>query len=479
MNFTQNQISVALDSIIFDTDSYKWSHYAQYPEGTEYVWDYISSRGGQYVTTTFFGLQMFIKKYLCGKVVTQEAIEVADAFAKQHGEPFNREGWQYILDVHGGKLPLRIRAVREGAHIPYKNVLVSLVNTDPNCGWLPSFVEPSILRGVWYPTTVATRSRFIKEVILKYLINTSDDTSGIDFKLHDFGARGASSKETSGIGGAAHMVNFKGSDTIVGILTAMKYYPEKDGTSPVIGFSIPASEHSSMTILGPDGELEQMRRMVSQFGAKFALMACVSDGYDIYQACHKWGSLKDEIVASGSIVVVRPDSGDPVDVTVKCFQILDKYFGHTVNSKGFKVLNNVRVIYGDGINELTINSILLKMEWSRWSADNIAFGMGGELLQTPNRDTNKWAMKASAACINGEWRDVFKDPVTDPGKKSFKGQMSLYRNRDTGEYATIRVGQGYDVKPEWEDQMVDVFYNGELLVEYSLQEIRDFADSNQ
>lgn len=137
------------------------------------------------------------------------------------------------------------------------------------------------------------------------------------------------------------------------------------------------------------------------------------------------------------------------------------------------------MIYGDGINELTINSILLKMEWDRWSADNIAFGMGGELLQTPNRDTNKWAMKASAACINGEWRDVFKDPITDPGKKSFKGQMSLYRNKVTGEYATMRIDQGYGIKDEWEDQMIDVFENGELLVEYSLQEIRDFADSNQ
>lgn len=478
MKFTQKQLDIALDSILFDTDSYKMSHYQQYPEGTEYIWDYISSRGGQYEVTTFFGLQMYIKKYLAGTVVTREGIELAAAFAQQHGEPFNREGWEYILEKHNGKLPLKIRAVREGAHVPYKNILVSLINTDSKCGWLPSYVEPSILRGVWYPTTVATRSRYIKQVILKYLTNTTDDTSGINFKLHDFGSRGASSKETAGIGGAAHMVNFMGSDTITGVLTAMKYYPEKDGTSPVIGFSIPASEHSSMTILGPDGELEQMRRMITQFGKKYALMACVSDGYDIFAACHKWGSLKDDIIASGSIVVVRPDSGDPVAVTAKCLQILDSYFGHVVNSKGFKVINNVRVIYGDGINELTINSILLNMEWNRWSADNIAFGMGGELLQTPNRDTNKWAMKASAACIDGEWRDVFKDPITDPGKKSFKGQMSLFRNKETGEWATLRIDQG-PIDEVWVDQMVDVFENGELLVEYSLSEIREYADSNQ
>ena len=478
MRFTQTQISIALDSILFNTDSYKWSHFEQYPDNTENVWDYISSRGGQYLKTTFFGLQMFIKQYLVGKVVTQEAIEIAALFAKEHGEPFNREGWEYILDKHDGKLPLKIRAVREGSHIPYKNVLVSLEVTDRKCWWLSSYLEPAILRGVWYPTAVATRSRYIKDVIRRYLLNTSDDLSGLDFKLHDFGSRGVSSKESSGIGGSAHMVNFKGSDTIIGILHAMKYYPEKDGCSPVIGYSIPASEHSTMTILGPEGELEQMRRMLTKFGGKYALIACVSDGYDIYEACHKWGSLKDEIIASGSTIVVRPDSGDPVDVTVKCFQILEKYFGHTVNSKGFKVLNNVRVIYGDGINELTVNSILLKMEWCRYSADNIAFGMGGELLQTSNRDTNKWAMKCSAAQIEGDWRDVFKDPITDKGKASFKGRMSLFRSRLTSEYKTLRIDQD-PIDSEWVDQMVDVFENGELLVEYSMQEVRDWANSKQ
>lgn len=315
-------------------------------------------------------------------------------------------------------------------------------------------------------------------MIRRYLENTSDDLSGLDWKLQDFGARGASSKETAAIGDAGHLVNFKGSDTMIGVLYAMKFYPEKDGMSSVLGFSIPASEHSTMTILGPEGEKEQMRRMLTQFGTQYALIACVSDGYDIYKACHKWGELKDEIVASGSTVVVRPDSGDAVDVTVKCFKILEKYFGYTVNSKGFKVLNNVRVIYGDGINELTINSILLKMEWCRYSADNIAFGMGGELLQTPNRDTNKWAMKCSAAQINDEWVDVFKDPITDPGKTSFKGQMSCFRSRLTGEYMTLRIDQG-PIDSEWEDQMVDVFENGDLLVEYSFEEVRALADSKQ
>ena len=477
MKFNQTQISSMLNSILLDTDSYKMSHFLQYPDGTEYVWDYVSSRGGQYEKIMFFGLQMFIKAYLQGPVVTKEAIDLAELFAKAHGEPFNREGWEYILKKHNGYLPLKIRAVREGTLVPAKQIVCSVVNTDPKCGWLTSYVEPSLLRGIWYPSTVATRSRYIKDIIKKYLENTADNASA-DFKLHDFGARGVSSKESSGIGDAGHMVNFLGSDTMIGILYAMKYYPEANGTSEVLGFSIPAAEHSTTTILGPgDGETAQFRRMIQQFGKPGAIFACVSDGFDIYKACEKWGTeLIDELKASGATLVVRPDSGDPVECTIKCLRILEKHFGAERNSKGFKVLNNVRVIYGDGINELTVNSILLAMEWERFSADNVAFGMGGELLQTPNRDTNKWAMKCSAACINGEWVDVYKDPITDKGKASFKGQMSLFRNKETGEYASLRIDQG-EVDPVWEDQFVDVFENGELLVEYSFTDVRKLANS--
>lgn len=476
MKFNQTEISTMLDSILFDTDSYKMSHYLQYPEGTEYVWDYISSRGGQYKNVMFFGLQMFLKKYLCGKVVSQQSIDLAERFALAHGEPFNRAGWEHILNVHGGKLPLKIRAVREGTLVPAKQIVVSVINTDPECGWLTSYIEPPLLRGVWYPTTVATRSRYIRDTIFKYLTTTSENPESIAFKLQDFGARGVSSKESAGIGDAGHMVNFYGTDTITGVLYTMKFYPDADGTAEVTGFSIPAAEHSTTTILGPgDGETAQFRLMIQRFGKPGAMFACVSDGFDIFKACEKWGTeLIEELKASGATLIVRPDSGDPVDTTIKCLRILEKHFGSERNSKGFKVLNNVRVIYGDGINELTINSILLAMEWNRYSVDNIAFGMGGELLQTPNRDTNKWAMKASAACIEGTWVDVYKDPITDPGKASYKGQMSLFRNKETGQFASLRIDQG-PIADEWEDMFVDVFENGELLVDYTFSEIRERA----
>lgn len=195
------------DSIILNTDSYKVSMWSQYPSGTTGVYSYIESRGGRYDKTVFFGLQAFIKQYLT-KPITQADIDLADEILTAHGEPFNRAGWQYILDKHEGRLPVVIRAVPEGTVVPTKNVLAVIENTDPECYWLTTWLETALLRAIWYPTTVATRSWHIRQTILKYLEETGDPTL-IDFKLHDFGARGVSSMESAGIGGAAHLVPIK------------------------------------------------------------------------------------------------------------------------------------------------------------------------------------------------------------------------------------------------------------------------------
>ena len=224
-------------NIILNTDSYKYSQYVQYPSGTEYIYSYIESRGGKFDETVFFGLQAFIKEYLT-EPVTAEMIDEAEDIVVAHGEPFNREGWEYIVHEHKGILPVRIRAVPEGTVVPTKNVLVDIINTDPKCYWLTSFLETALLRAVWYPSTVATNSREIKKVILDALERTGTPAD-ISFKLHDFGARGVSSLESAGIGGAAHLVNFMGTDTIEALLFARRYY-----YTDMAGFSVPASEHS-------------------------------------------------------------------------------------------------------------------------------------------------------------------------------------------------------------------------------------------
>ena len=456
-------------NIILNTDSYKVSMFKQYPVGTTGVYSYIESRGGRYDQTVVFGLQAFIKEYLL-EPITQADIDIADDILTAHGEPFNREGWQYILDKHNGYLPVVIRAVSEGSVIPVSNVLATIENTDPECFWLTTWLETALLRAVWYGTTVATQSYTIKQVILDYLEKTGDP-SLIDFKLHDFGARGVSSLESASIGGAGHLINFMGTDTISGILFAREYYD-----AGVAGFSIPAMEHSTVTSWGRDGEVESYRNMLKQYGKPGAILACVSDSYDIYNAASKlWGEeLKDEVIASGAVVVIRPDSGDPVEVNRKLIEILGQKFGYTTNSKGFKVLNNVRLIQGDGVNELTIRSILGAFMAMGWSADNIAFGMGGALLQIVDRDTQRFAMKCSSVQVDGKWIDVVKDPVTDSGKKSKGGRVNLYTNSG-GEYASgVSAPTGWSDRGigGWTNALEEVYRDGKLLRDMTFDQVR-------
>src|SRR5208283_4265477 len=314
------------------------------------MFSYIESRGGEYNKTVFFGLQYYLKKYLTHRVTVEE-VEEAKEFFEAHGEPFNYDGWMYIAKVLDGKLPVRIRAVPEGSVIPTHNILVSVESTDPKAFWAVSWIETMLLR-IWYPINVATRSYTIKQIILAALEESADDPAAeINFKLHNFGARGVSSQESAMIGDMAHLVNFLGTDTVVGVRGAAKYYH-----TPMAGFSIPASEHSSITSWGKDHEVDAYRNMLKQFAKPGALVACVSDSYDLWNAISNlWGTeLKEEIIKSGATLVVRPDSGNPPEVVLQCLKLLDEKFGHTVNSKGYKVLNYVKVIQGDGVNEHSI-----------------------------------------------------------------------------------------------------------------------------
>ena len=449
-------------NIILNTDSYKASHWLQYPPNTQNVFSYAESRGGKYDKTVFFGLQIFLKEYL-SKPVTQEMIDEAELFWKAHGEPFNRAGWERLIEKHNGYMPLRIKAVPEGSVVPVFNALVTVEATDPEFFWLVSYIETALLRAIWYPTTVATVSWSIKQVIKKALEETGNPNE-VSFKLHDFGARGVSSYESAGIGGASHLVNFMGTDTVVGVQYAMKYYNSPE----MVAFSIPAAEHSTITSWGRENEVEAYRNMLRNFAKPGSLLAVVSDSYDIYHAVEKlWGGeLKEEVIKSGATVVVRPDSGDPATVVTKVAILLDKTFGSVVNDKGYKVINNVRIIQGDGINENSIRQILGSLKDAGYSASNIAFGMGGALLQQINRDTQKFAYKTSAALIDGLWVDVFKDPVTDSGKRSKRGRLSLYKT-NFGDYFTSHYPDGGT-----DEQLVVVFEDGKVVKEWTFAEVR-------
>lgn len=462
-----------LTTIVTRTDSYKFSQFAQYPKGTTHISSYIESRGGE-PKSVFFGLQAFIKEYLMTPI-TMKDVKRAEHIVQAHGLPFNREGWEIIVNEYGGRLPLEIQAVPEGTVMDTRNVQVQVVNTDPRLAWLTSYIETALLRAIWYPSTVATKSRKMKVLIAKALQETSDIPvmDQLLFKLHDFGARGASSAETATLGGMGHLINFMGTDTFEALEGVMRFY----NTDEVVGFSIPASEHSTITSWGRENEVKAYENMIDKFAGEGKIYACVSDSFDIYAATRDlWGdALKDKVIASGGTLVIRPDSGDPETVPVEVVEILAEKFGYTVNSKGYKVLHpSVRVIQGDGINEDSLPKILANLKAKGFSADNIAFGMGGGLLQAWNRDTLKYAMKASAIRIdNGPWTGFSKDPITDNGKQSKEGRLGLVFDCGIGSCRYMTLPE--ELANKKNNELRTVFRNGELLIEDSFEEIRKRA----
>jgi nicotinamide phosphoribosyltransferase len=457
-------------SFLFDTDSYKSSHFLQYPQGMTRMMSYIEARGGAHPRVVFFGLQYCLAKYLQARV-THATVDEAVELMAAHGVAFPEAGWRHVVDAHDGRLPVRIRAVREGTVVPTGNVLLTIESTDAKVPWVVGWVETMLLR-IWYPITVATRSWHLKSHLLDALRQTADGRvdESVLFKLHDFGSRGASCQEQAAIGGLAHLVNFRGSDTLVALHYARRFYGEA-----MAGFSINAAEHSTITSWGRAHEVDAYRNMVRQFGKPGAVFAVVSDSYDLFRAVDElWGeALRAEVVASGATLVVRPDSGEPTEIVPRLLAHLGAKFGYDVNAKGYKVLRHVRAIQGDGVDVESLPRILAAVTGAGWSADNLAFGMGAGLLQKCDRDTLKMAMKMCHATIDGRSVPVFKDPATDHGKRSKAGRLDLVLGASG--YTTVTLDDGVERHPE--SQLVDVFENGTMLETTTLAEVRKRADA--
>ena len=456
------------NNICLLTDSYKVTHHYFYPEGTEKIYSYLESRvGAEFNKTIFYGLQYILKKYLEGPVVSQEKIDEADRLIAAHIAEgiFNRDGWQYILDEHDGCLPIEIKAVREGTPVDVGNVLMTVENTDKKSYWLVNYLE-SLLLQVWYPSTVATLSAEVRKLSNFYLEVTGSVKDNLDFMLHDFGFRGATSTESSMLAGSAHLLSFSGTDTIPALTVPGNYYND----SNVYGFSVQATEHSVMTSLGPEGELNQILNVINQ--AKDGILSIVIDSYDyrnfLKQAAMSGSELNDAIMnfldVEGNKVVFRPDSGEPVSTTIDCLNILEGGFGSYLTDKGYKVFDsNIGLLWGDGLDYHKIRDILFAMKSNGWAAQNIIFGMGGGLHSSVNRDTQRNAFKCSAQLRDGEWHDIFKNPL-DSSKKSKTGRFKLISQDNS--FRTIPIdGEG-------EDCLQTVFKNGELLSEDTFGDIK-------
>ena len=456
---------------ILSTDSYKLTHWWQYPPNTRHIYSYVCSRGGFIDHSEMAGLQYIVKSNFAGQVFTMADVQEAHKFALEHlgGNPksFNYDGWTSLYAKHHGMLPLRIKAVKEGTITKSQNAIVTIENTDPEFYWLTNWAETVLLQ-VWYPITVGSLSRAIKQTIGEALVRTGDP-SLLPLKLHDFGFRGVSSRESAAIGGAAHLFNFIGTDNLAAIELLQQYYGAQ-----MPGISIPASEHSTMTSWGREHEVDAFENMLNNVPE--GIVACVSDSYDIFAAVRDlWGGkLHDKVMRRNGTLVIRPDSGDAVAVLESLFAIAADVFGCEVNRKGWKVLSpQVRFIQGDGVNYHTIQNMIFQLTRKGWSMDNWSFGMGGALLQQINRDTLRFALKCSAVDINGVWHDVYKQPVTDPGKDSRAGRFLLLK--DGREFHTITYEEaGTD---RGDDQLETVLEDGKLLRDQNLDEIRAIAAS--
>lgn len=457
-----------MTNLILATDSYKQSHFLQYPPEARTISAYVEARPNPFSEDLiFFGLQAFLVDHLSTPISAAD-IDEAEAVCAAHGVPFNRPGWEAVLVDHGGLLPLEISALPEGTIVPTGVPLIQVENTDPRMPWLTTFIETALLRAIWYPTTVATLSGKAKRIIHAGLVRSSDDPMGqLPFKLHDFGARGVSSGESAALGGLAHLVNFQGTDTMEALIAARRFYGEE-----MAGFSIPAAEHSTMTSWGEDREEAAYANMLDRFKSEGRTVAVVSDSYDLDNAIENiWGgSLRDRVLGEGGTLVIRPDSGDPVGTPVRALQTLWEKFGGSVNGKGCRLLDpHVRLIQGDGMNLRSIAELIDRTTEAGFAIDNLAFGMGGGLLQQLNRDTLRFAMKANAMRDDqGVWHDVHKAPVNDPGKESKAGRQAVI----------IEDGRlvGRRIEDAGTSLLEPVWRGGELLKRVSFAEVRKRAE---
>jgi len=466
-------------NLLLATDCYKMGHMQQYAPGTSKIYSYLQARKPN-ENTLFFGLQYYLKKYLQTPITPENVEEFMDISNGLLGNTSN-DVYIKLKNLQSlGYIPLRIKAVPEGSNIPTRNVLLTMTNTVPGYHWVVGLFE-SLLLKLWYPITVATYSKQLKEIVSNYSKATCESSGMLPFQVHDFGYRGVSSEETAAIGGAAHLVNFEGTDTVPAVKFIKDYYHTTN-----VGKSVPASEHSIMCSFGEAGELEAFKHMLETYPT--GIVSIVVDTYNIWRVLGEYiPKLKSTILNRPGKVVIRPDSGDQyrillgnpdgqnLEERLGVFESLAVTLGSYKNAKGYEVLHpNVGVIYGEGFTKERMHQVLGGMKRQGWAADNLVMGIGGILLQNHNRDEFGFAIKATYAEINNTPTNIYKDPITDPGKKSHTGLMRLVKRAGGhGWYYTTEDNISWEQEKTGELQTV--FEDGKILRETTFEEIRNLT----
>ncbi|MBQ4822645.1 nicotinate phosphoribosyltransferase [Aquimarina sp. MMG016] len=471
------------------TDGYKLGHREQYPDGTTLVysnWTPRKSRIEGIDNVVFFGLQYFIKEYLIKQFdehffnapkeqVVSEYKKYVDHYL---GIDYDITHIEQLHDL--GFLPIEIKALAEGTEVPIRVPMFTLVNTKPEFFWLTNYLETLLSNIIWQPCTSATIAKQYQKILMAFASETDRDNTGfITWQGHDFSMRGMSGTESSILSGMGHALSFSGSDTLP-VAKAFETYYNADVTKELVIGSVNATEHSVMCAGSKDDEIGTFRRLLETYPT--GILSVVSDTWDLWKVLTEYlPKLKNEILEREGKLVIRPDSGDPVDIICGCedenpiiakgvIELLWDEFGGTINEQGYKVLNpKIGAIYGDSITIDRATQICERLKQKGFASTNVVLGIGSFTYQYNTRDTFGFAMKATYVEVNGEGREIFKDPVTDDGtKKSAKGLIHIYE-----EEGEVRFKDQVTKQEEDLGLLKTVFKDGKLLSNDSLSTIRD------
>jgi nicotinamide phosphoribosyltransferase len=474
-------------------DFYKADHRRQYPEGTELVYSNFTPRKSRQEGNdklVFFGLQYLVKEYLVKqwnegffnmpkeKVVADYKRRMDNALGKD-SIPI-----EHIAELHDlGYLPLVVKGLPEGTIVSSKIPVVTVYNTAPKFFWLTNYLESLMSAILWKPCTSATTAFQYRKVFNEFAKSTVSDTD-IDFVYwqgHDFSFRGMSGIEDACMSAAGHLLSFYGTDTVPAIDFHEAYY-NANSDNELVGGSVPATEHSVMCMGTKDNEIATFERLIEKIYPA-GIVSIVSDTWDFWKVITEFlPQLKTKILARNGKVVIRPDSGDPVKIIVGdkeatpgspeykgAIECMWETFGGTTTDKGFKLVDShIGLIYGDSITLKRQQDILNGLKEKGFCSFNVVLGIGSYTYEYVTRDTYGFAMKATYGEVNGEARNIFKDPKTDDGtKKSAKGLMQV-----TEVAGTLVMKDQCTWGEEKQGLLQTVFENGKIVNEQSLSEIR-------
>ncbi len=472
------------------TDYYKVGHVFQYPKNTTLVYSNLTPRSSRLDGVdemVFFGLQYFIKEYLIKyfteNFFNQPKEKVLNNYKRRIVTSLGAHlpTYAHLEKLHDlGYLPIEIKALPEGGKVPIKVPCITLVNTLPEFYWLTNFLESILSAIIWQPCTSATIAHEYRKLLDRYAIETGMPSEFVQWQGHDFSFRGMSSLESAVTSGMAHLLSFTGTDTIPAIDALEEYY-NTNADNELIGGSVAATEHSVMCSGNKDGELETFKRLITEVYPD-GIISIVSDTWDLWKVCTSYlTSLKEIVLQRNGKVVIRPDSGDPVkiicgDADAKTeterkgvVELLWDIFGGTITGKGYKLLDaHIGTIYGDSINLQRAEAICEGLK-QKGFASQAVFGIGSFTYQYNTRDTFGMAMKATYVEVDGEGREIFKNPITDDGtKRSATGLLQV--KKQNNKYVL------YD-KVSWaqenDSELKTVFKDGKLIKDFTLKEIRE------